>query len=47
VTDVMFYVSSHGFGHAARQQGLIALLAERGVRVHVLSLIHISEPTRH
>ncbi len=37
MVDVLFYVSSHGFGHAARQQGLIAALTERGARVHVRS----------
>ncbi|MFQ3647375.1 MAG: glycosyltransferase [Anaerolinea sp.] len=37
MADALFYVSSHGFGHAARQQGLIAALAADGVRVHVRS----------
>lgn len=37
MADALFYVSSHGFGHAARQQGLIAALASAGVRVHVRS----------
>lgn len=35
--DVLFYISSHGYGHAARQQSLIRRLAAAGVRVHVRS----------
>lgn len=37
MAEALFYVSSHGFGHAARQQGLIAALAAAGVRIHVRS----------
>ncbi|XWX03009.1 hypothetical protein VZO05_10895 [Aggregatilineales bacterium SYSU G02658] len=37
MADLLFYVSSHGFGHAARQQGLIAALGADGARVHVRS----------
>ncbi|MCA9912983.1 MAG: hypothetical protein KC496_06525 [Anaerolineae bacterium] len=32
---IVYYISSHGFGHAARQQAVIQQLARRGVAVHV------------
>lgn len=35
--NIAFYVSAHGFGHAARQQAVIRLLAQKGVRVYVRS----------
>jgi hypothetical protein len=35
VTHIAYYISSHGYGHAARQQAVIRELAQRGARVHV------------
>jgi hypothetical protein len=35
--DIFFYVSSHGYGHAARQQPTLRLLKQAGHRVHVRS----------
>ena len=35
--SIILYVSSHGFGHAARQQAVIRALARRGARVYVRS----------
>jgi hypothetical protein len=35
--DIFFYVSSHGYGHAARQQAVLRLLKRAGHRVHVRS----------
>lgn len=32
---IAFYISGHGFGHAARQQAIIKLLCEAGLEVHV------------
>lgn len=34
---IAYYISGHGFGHAARQQATIRELARRGIRVHVRS----------
>ncbi|MGJ3237237.1 MAG: hypothetical protein ACFE0Q_00880 [Anaerolineae bacterium] len=33
--NIAYYISSHGYGHAARQQAVINQLARRGVAVHV------------
>lgn len=35
MTHIAYYISSHGFGHAARQQAVIRELAQRGAVVHV------------
>src|SRR3990172_9059702 len=35
--NIAFYVSAHGFGHAAREQAVIGALAARGARVYVRS----------
>lgn len=35
MTHIAYYISSHGYGHAARQQAVIKALAERGACVHV------------
>lgn len=35
MTDIAFYIGSHGYGHAARQQAVITALAKRGGRAHV------------
>ncbi len=32
---IAFYISTHGFGHAAREQAVIQELAQRGVQVYV------------
>ncbi len=32
---IAYYISSHGYGHAARQQAVIQQLARRGAQVHV------------
>jgi UDP:flavonoid glycosyltransferase YjiC (YdhE family) len=34
---IAYYISSHGFGHAARQQAVIRELAKRGAEIHVRS----------
>ena len=34
---IAFYISSHGYGHAGRQQALIRSLADAGLTVHVRS----------
>lgn len=33
--SIAYYISSHGWGHAARQSSVLALLAQQGQRVHV------------
>src|SRR5688572_21143697 len=33
--QIAYYISSHGFGHAARQQAVIRELVKRGAVVHV------------
>lgn len=33
--SIVYYISSHGYGHAARQQAVIRLLSERGIPVYV------------
>ena len=33
--SITFYISGHGFGHAARQQAIIKLLSDAGINVHV------------
>jgi UDP:flavonoid glycosyltransferase YjiC (YdhE family) len=33
--SIAFYISSHGFGHGARQQNTVRLLSERGHQVHI------------
>ena len=35
MTQIAYYISSHGYGHAARQQAVIRELAQRGASVHV------------
>lgn len=35
--NIAYYVSAHGYGHAARQQGVIQALAAQGARVFVRS----------
>lgn len=35
MTDIAFYIGSHGYGHAARQQAVINALAALGGRAHV------------
>ncbi|MDQ7025905.1 MAG: glycosyltransferase [Anaerolineae bacterium] len=35
MTHIAYYISSHGFGHAARQQAVIRELAQQGAAVHV------------
>jgi L-arabinokinase len=35
ILRIAFYISTHGFGHAARQQAIIQELAQRGVQVYV------------
>jgi hypothetical protein len=35
LTQIAYYISSHGFGHAARQQAVINELVKRGANVHV------------
>jgi UDP:flavonoid glycosyltransferase YjiC (YdhE family) len=34
---IAYYISSHGFGHAARQQAIIRELAKQGAEIHVRS----------
>ena len=33
--NIAYYISSHGYGHAARQQAVINELAQRGAKIHV------------
>jgi UDP:flavonoid glycosyltransferase YjiC (YdhE family) len=35
--SIAYYISSHGYGHAARQQAVIRELAKRGAEIHVRS----------
>lgn len=35
MTRIAYYISSHGYGHAARQQAVITELAAQGAKVHV------------
>ncbi|MGB1286525.1 MAG: hypothetical protein ACPG7F_08335, partial [Aggregatilineales bacterium] len=37
MTKIIFYVTGHGYGHAARQQAIIRELTKRGAEVHVRS----------
>lgn len=35
MTQIAFYISSHGYGHAARQQPVVRQLAAQGIEVHM------------
>lgn len=35
MSEIAYYISSHGYGHAARQQAVIKHLAQQGLAVHV------------
>jgi len=35
IPQIAYYISSHGYGHAARQQAVITALAKQGAQVHV------------
>lgn len=38
IANIAYYISSHGYGHAARQGAIIKVLAQQGIKCHVRAI---------